>query len=100
MALLSSYSPGAGLSIGLFRTLMVFGGIGTILTAGYMLWMIQRVNLGTVSETWKDKDLPDITAVEYVSWAPLLVGVLLLGVYPAMLFGVTGEAVGSLVGMF
>ena len=25
---------------------MVFGAIGTVLTAGYLLWMLQRVNLG------------------------------------------------------
>jgi NADH-quinone oxidoreductase subunit M len=100
MALLSSYSPAAGLSLGLFRTLMVFGGIGTILTAGYMLWMIQRINLGKVPEKWEPKPLADITAVEYLSWSPLVVGILLLGVYPALVFGVTGEAVGSLVGLF
>ena len=46
MALLGSYNPGAGLSVGLFRGFMVAGGVGTILTAGYFLWMLQRVNLG------------------------------------------------------
>src|SRR5438552_3947980 len=52
-ALLSSYSP-AGVLAGhltLLRTLLVFGGIGTILTAGYFLWTLQRVNLGTVPES-------------------------------------------------
>ncbi|HYZ97313.1 MAG TPA: NADH-quinone oxidoreductase subunit M, partial [Acidimicrobiales bacterium] len=100
MALLSSYNPAAGLSLGLFRTLMVFGGIGTILTAGYMLWMIQRINLGTIPERWQPKPLADITATEYVSWAPLVVGILLLGIFPRLVLGVTGEAVGSLVGIF
>ena len=34
---------------------MVFGGIGTILTAGYLLWTVQRVNMGTLSEErWKE----------------------------------------------
>ncbi|MDQ4005146.1 MAG: NADH-quinone oxidoreductase subunit M, partial [Actinomycetota bacterium] len=33
MALLSAYDPAPGLSLGLFRTLMVLGGVGTILTA-------------------------------------------------------------------
>jgi NADH-quinone oxidoreductase subunit M len=100
MALLSAYNPAPGLSLGLFRTLMVFGGIGTILTAGYFLWMLQRVNLGTVPDRWREKDLPDVNTVEYVSWAPLLVGILLLGVAPVLILGVTNEAVASLTGLF
>jgi NADH-quinone oxidoreductase subunit M len=99
MSLLSSYNPAPGLSLGLYRTLMVAGGIGTILTAGYFLWMLQRVNLGVVPDRWAEKDLDDVNAVEYVSWAPLLVGILLLGVYPALVFGITSEAVGGLVGL-
>jgi NADH-quinone oxidoreductase subunit M len=100
MALLSSYNPAAGLSLGLFRTLMVFGGIGTILTAGYFLWMLQRVNLGTVPDRWREKALYDVSGAEYLSWAPLLVGILLLGVAPFIIFDVTGPAVGTLVSMF
>ena len=100
MALLSAYSPAPGLSLGLFRTLMVLGGIGTILTAGYFLWMLQRVNLGTVPERWRDKDLIDVDRVEYVAWAPLLVSILLLGVAPALILGMTNDAVASLSGMF
>src|ERR671914_364760 len=100
MALLSAYSPAPGLSLGLFRTLMVLGGIGTILTAGYFLWMLQRVNLGTVPERWRDKSLIDVDRVEYVAWAPLLVGILLLGVAPALILGMTNDAVASLSGMF
>jgi NADH-quinone oxidoreductase subunit M len=100
MALLSAYSPAEGLSLGLFRTLMVLGGIGTILTAGYFLWMLQRVNLGTVPDRWRDKDLVDINRVEYLAWAPLLVGILLLGVAPALILGMTNDAVATLTGMF
>jgi NADH-quinone oxidoreductase subunit M len=98
-ALLASYEPAPGLSLGLFRTLMVFGGIGTILTAGYFLWMLQRVNLGTIPDRWREKPFLDVTGVEYVSWAPLLAGILLLGVFPRLLLGVTESAVGGLVGM-
>jgi NADH-quinone oxidoreductase subunit M len=97
MALLSSYNPAEGLSVGLFRTLMVFGGIGTILTAGYFLWMLQRVNFGTVPARWETKQLSDVNAFEYVAWAPLLVGILALGIFPRIIFGVTSEAVGALV---
>jgi NADH-quinone oxidoreductase subunit M len=101
-ALLSSYSPAGILSghLTLFRTVMVFGGIGTILTAGYFLWTLQRVNLGTVPEAWKEKTLPDVTTIEWLSWAPLLVGILALGLFPRLVFGVTNEAVAALAHAF
>jgi NADH-quinone oxidoreductase subunit M len=99
MALLSSYNPAEGLSLGLFRTLMVFGGIGTILTAGYFLWMLQRVNLGKVPERWEGKPFGDVTAIEYVSWSPLIAATLILGVVPVLVFGMTNSAVASLTGM-
>ena len=37
MSLLGAYNPLAGLPLGVFRTAMVLGAIGTVLTAGYML---------------------------------------------------------------
>jgi NADH-quinone oxidoreductase subunit M len=97
MALFSSYSPAPGLSLTLFRTLMVIGGVGTILTAGYFLWMLQRVNMGAVPERWTGKTLGDVNTQEWVSWTPLLVVILLLGVFPRVVFGVTNEAVAGLV---
>jgi NADH-quinone oxidoreductase subunit M len=100
MALLSAYNPAEGLSVTLFRVLMVFGGIGTILTAGYFLWMIQRVNLGVVPERWEPRRLADVNAVEWAAWVPLLVLVLLLGVLPGLVLGVTSDAVASLTGLF
>src|SRR5439155_1221005 len=101
-ALLSSYSPAGALAghVTLFRTLMVFGGIGTILTAGYFLWTLQRVNLGTLPELWKEKALPDVTRTEWLAWAPLLVGILFLGLYPRIVFGTTNEAVNALARLF
>jgi NADH-quinone oxidoreductase subunit M len=102
MALLSSYSPSQLLAghLTLFRTLMVFGGIGTILTAGYFLWTLQRVNLGTIPETWQERALPDVTTIELVSWAPLLFGILLLGLFPRLVLGTTNEAVTALTKIF
>jgi len=101
-ALLSSYSPAGALAghVTLFRTLMVFGGIGTILTAGYFLWTLQRVNLGTLPESWKEQALPDVTTTEWLAWAPLLVGILFLGLYPRIVFGTTNEAVNALARLF
>jgi NADH-quinone oxidoreductase subunit M len=101
-ALMGSYSPAAVLGghITLFRTLMVFAGIGTILTAGYFLWMLQRVNLGTLPDQWREATIPDVTRLELVAWAPLLVATLFLGVFPRIIFGTTNEAVTALTRLF
>jgi NADH-quinone oxidoreductase subunit M len=97
MALLSSYKPAAGLSVGLFRGFMVAGGIGTVLTAGYFLWMIQRVNLGVIPDKWKETALSDTLTVEWVAWVPLLVLIVVLGLFPRLIFGTTDNAVQSLM---
>ena len=89
MALLSSFSPATGLSVSLFRAFMIAGGIGTVLTAGYFLWMLQRVNMGTMPDRWQAKGFRDILAVEWVSWLPLLALILVLGLFPGMIFNVT-----------
>jgi NADH-quinone oxidoreductase subunit M len=102
MALLSSYDPNQIFladQVGLFRLFMVMGGIGTVLTAGYFLWMLQRVNMGNQPERWKEAGLSDVLAIEWVSWLPLLVLTLVLGLYPKLVFGVTDEAVGGLMSL-
>ena len=96
----AAFHPGPGLSVGLFRTVMVFAGIGTILTAGYFLWTIQRVGYGVVPERWRDATLRDLRPVEWVSWGPLLAGLLAVAVWPAIVFGVTNDAVSALTRLF
>jgi NADH-quinone oxidoreductase subunit M len=99
MALLASFSPNAslGLSTALFRGFMIAGGVGTILTAGYFLWMLQRVNLGTMPDRWKEHTLADTLTVEWIAWLPLLIGIVALGLFPRLVFGVTDEAVRALM---
>ena len=100
MALLSSFNPNEavlGDQVGLFRVFMVMGGVGTVLTAAYFLWMLQRVNMGTLPDQWREAGLRDVLTIEWVSWLPLLVLILVLGVYPKIVFGITDEAVGGLM---
>jgi NADH-quinone oxidoreductase subunit M len=69
--------------LGAFKTwpwLTALATTSVILTAGYMLWTMQRVYLGRVNE--KYKDFPDITPREAFCLAPLAVIVVILGVYP------------------
>jgi len=97
MSLLGAYNPFDGANLALFRTAMVIGGVGTVLTAGYLLWMLQRVNLGEVPEEWRDKGLRDADGYELGAWVPLVLATLAIGVYPAIVFGATNDSVASLV---
>ena len=96
LALLSSYNPLASLSSHTFRVFMVAGGVGTVLTAGYFLWMLQRVDLGTVPPQWDGHKLLDVQPLEMVAWAPLLALTLALGVFPRLIFDVTTHSVTGL----
>ncbi|WP_052664430.1 complex I subunit 4 family protein [Nitriliruptor alkaliphilus] len=99
-AMWAAISPGAGLDArygGLYLTLVIFAAIGTVLTAGYFLWLLQRINLGKPLARWQDEPLEDVMRVEWVSWTPLLVLVLALGIFPRLIFGVQDGAVTALM---
>jgi NADH-quinone oxidoreductase subunit M len=76
---------------------MVLGAIGTVLTAGYMLWMLQKVNLGEPNEEWLGQEFHDVDRYEMAAWVPLIVLILIIGFYPRVVFGATTDAVVSLV---
>jgi NADH-quinone oxidoreductase subunit M len=99
MSLVASYNPLEGLSLGVFRTAMVLGAIGTVLTAGYMLWMLQRVNLGEPNAEWDGHDFHDADRFELAAWVPLIVLIVVIGFYPKVIFNSTTDAVTSMVEM-
>ena len=99
MALVSAYNPLDGLPLGVFRTSMVLGAIGTVLTAGYMLWMLQRVNLGEPSEEWAGKELHDVDRFELTAWVPLIVLIVVIGFFPKVIFTATTDSITALVDM-
>jgi NADH-quinone oxidoreductase subunit M len=63
-----------------YPVLTIIGASGVILTAGYLLWTIQRVYLGPPNE--KYKALTDINGREMFTLVPLGAIVILVGVYP------------------
>ncbi|MCH8982518.1 MAG: NADH-quinone oxidoreductase subunit M [Acidobacteria bacterium] len=97
MSLLSAYNPLGGLPLGVFRTSMVLAAIGTVLTAGYMLWMLQKVNLGEPSDEWQSHEFHDVDRFEMAAWAPLIVLIVVIGFYPNLVFSATTDTVTSLV---
>jgi NADH-quinone oxidoreductase subunit M len=102
LALLAAFNPAPQLGdfLILYRTLMVFGALGTVLTAGYFLWMIQRVLQGQAPARWRERQLADVSAIEWGAWTPLLVLTLLLGVAPFLVLGITNDAVVALLSIF
>jgi len=97
MAMLASFNPLEGLSTGLFRTLMVAAAIGTVLTAGYFLWMLQKENFGEPKVEWEGHHFHDVDRWEMAAWVPLVITILVVGVFPRIVFGATNDAVTALV---
>ena len=66
-AILSAYNPAAGLPDETFRTYMVVAAVGTVLAAGYLLWLLQRTAFGEPSDEFADD--PEITdVVDRLEW--------------------------------
>ena len=63
-----------------------------MLTAGYILWMVQRVMFGPRNERWAA--LPDATAWwEQAPMAAMLAVILAVGIYPARLVEIIDQAI-------
>jgi NADH-quinone oxidoreductase subunit M len=140
-AILAAYQPFEGnaaleaLPVETFRTFMVIAAIGTVLAAGYLLWLFQRIAFGeptaefaglgvdgdehghddhahgahaapalSLSSAVNEHDdhghgdhgherIEDVNAFEWAAWLPLLLGIIVLGVYPQLLFKVMDPAV-------
>ncbi len=60
---------------------ILFSSLGVILTAGYMLWLLQRVFMGPENTKWSK--LTDLRTSEMIVLSTLLVLVIIFGVYPA-----------------
>jgi NADH-quinone oxidoreductase subunit M len=99
-SILSAYQPADELSQATFRVFMVVAAIGTVLAAGYLLWLLQRTAFGEPNEEFAGHHISDMHLAEYLAWTPMIVGILVLGVYPNILFRVTDGAVGNLLVAF
>jgi NADH-quinone oxidoreductase subunit M len=60
----------------------LIAGSALVLGAGYMLWLYQRTMFGKV-ENPKNENLPDMSFREVVTFVPLIILALWIGIYPA-----------------
>ena len=63
------------------KTWAFFAASGIVLGAAYMLWLYQRTMFGTVTNP-KNENLPDLSMREFVTFVPLLVLAVWIGLYP------------------
>ncbi|MCL5102736.1 MAG: NADH-quinone oxidoreductase subunit M [Armatimonadetes bacterium] len=69
--------------------------IGVVVTAAYMLWMIQRVLLGPLNAKWEQ--MPDADGREIVALAPLMVLMLFFGIIPGPVLSFFNSASGAIL---
>ncbi|MBI4358758.1 MAG: NADH-quinone oxidoreductase subunit M [Candidatus Omnitrophica bacterium] len=86
-------------SFNVYRWMTIAACGGILLAAAYLLYMIQRVLLGNLNPKWAK--LPDINAREIFTMVPLMILILLIGIYPKVAiqyFSPTIEALVRLLG--
>jgi len=86
----------SGANYGAIMTLAVISCFGVILTAGYMLWTIQRVFFGPEKPEYRN--FPEVDGREKLVLAPLTAMAVLLGVLPTVFFFVMTKS--TVDGMF
>ncbi|MFC0864126.1 NuoM family protein [Sphaerimonospora cavernae] len=91
LALLGAFQPAAVLPRPLFLAFMAVGGAGAVLTAAYFLRMLSRVTHGVHGV--ESGGAVDVTSHELAAWVPLVVLIVLLGLWPKALLAVTTPAV-------
>ncbi|HKN72267.1 MAG TPA: NADH-quinone oxidoreductase subunit M [Terriglobales bacterium] len=69
---------------------------GVVLAAAYLLWLYQRVFFGTVTNP-KNEKLHDLTPREILTFAPLIIMALWIGIYPKPFFQILEQPVNQIV---
>jgi NADH-quinone oxidoreductase subunit M len=69
---------------------------GVVLAAAYLLWLYQRVFFGTVTNP-KNEKLHDLTPREILTFVPLIIMALWIGLYPKPFFQILEQPVNQLV---
>ncbi|MGW4897612.1 complex I subunit 4 family protein [Kitasatospora sp. NPDC004240] len=98
LAMFGAFDPAEGLSRPAFVTYMVLAGLGTLLTAAYLLIVVKRVCMGDPKQPAPVDGLADLRPYEAVSWTPLAALTLVAGLWPALLLGLSDPAVKHLLG--
>src|SRR6185295_12305537 len=74
----------------------VWGCLGIVLGAAYMLWLYQRMMFGQITNP-KNEKLKDLNAREYATLLPLVALAFWIGIYPKPLFDILDQPVKEIV---
>lgn len=74
----------------------IVGAAGVIFAAVYLLWMFQRVMFGTI-ENPNNHSLKDINKREWLSFVPIVVFIVWIGIYPRTFLNVSEQSTRALV---
>jgi len=77
----------------------IIASVGIVLSAVYLLWLYQRVMLGPILKE-ENKNLKDLSKLEYLSLIPILVFIFWIGVYPNTFLKISEASVKKLVENF
>ncbi|MEQ1701045.1 MAG: NADH-quinone oxidoreductase subunit M [Ilumatobacteraceae bacterium] len=109
----------------LYRVLTIIAALGTVLAAGYLLWLYQRTAFGEPTAEFAGaghghddhghaaaghddhghgddhgSDIHDVTMFEWIAWTPLLIAIVVFGVVPSLMFKIMDPAVHQLTSVF
>jgi len=82
-------------TFGVWRWQTIVSVLGIVVSAAYMLMVLQRVLLGPLNQRWKQ--LPDMTGRELVTLLPLLVIIVIVGVYPLSVLALQEQGIFGLL---
>ena len=81
------------------QTYAIVSTTAVILAAVYLLWMFQRVMLGPIGNE-KNKDLQDLSKREILSFVPIIIFIVWIGVHPNTFLSKTENSVKKIVENF
>ena len=88
LVFLGSFSSTAVTGIQIYT---VLGVLGIVITAGYILWMLERVFFGPPQERYQG--VPDADAIEMVCIFTFVAAIIIIGVYPRVLTDVINPGI-------
>lgn len=99
MVLLGTFEAAANFEhqVGLVYTFGILAASGVVLTAGYILWMFQRVYMGLPKPEYESFE--PVRGREYAIMAVLGIAAFVFGIVPVLIFNITDSTFESLTNM-
>ena len=81
-----------------WRTATVLGVIGIVLSAGYILWTLQRTMFGP--NTTRFQHVSDAVPIEIAGATLLIAPILIVGIYPAFITDMLKEGIAPIIALY